>query len=68
MIDQRLWVTAYHAPNTEVLVTQRPGMPDPLYFAFDAHLQPHTLTQADLNAVRASGITPTFYSIPDPFF
>lgn len=67
MNEQRLWVTAYRAPDREVLVTQRPGWSEAMIFSFDQHLDAHELTQADLNAVRASGIAPTFYSIPDPF-
>jgi hypothetical protein len=67
MTEQRLWVTAYHAPDREVLVTQRPGWTDGMIFDFNQHLEPRELSREALDAVRASGITPRFYSIPDPF-
>lgn len=67
MDGKRLWVTAYHAPDREVLVAQRADWTEEMIFDFNQHLDPRQLTRADLAEVRASGITPTFYSIPDPF-
>jgi hypothetical protein len=67
MTDNRLWVTAYAAPDREVLVANIPGEQRALIFSVNQHLQPRALTNEDLAAVRASGITPTFYSIPNPF-
>lgn len=67
MEPNRLWVTAYHTPTREVLVTQHPGWSKEMIFDFNQHLTPRPLTRADLADVRASGAVPRFYSIPNPF-
>lgn len=67
MDEKRLWVTAYHTPQREVLVTKHPGWTEEMIFDFNQHLEPRQLTHGDLAEARASGAVPHFYSIPNPF-
>lgn len=68
MLDQRLWVTAYHlSGRREILVAQHPAYDDSVRFSFDEQHIAYPVNVELLQDYRSSGATVDFYSIPNPF-
>lgn len=67
MSEKQLWVTAYQCAGREIIKAQAPQWLEAMYFEFNQHLEPNQITKAELDAMRASGVSVTYYSIPNPF-